>query len=167
MFKYILWIGCLLFFCLQNAHAKENLKTIDNILVEKSIRKMYLRHGDEVVHAYHISLGPHPEGHKEKEGDGRTPEGKYIISARNSHSKFHLSLRVSYPNAEDKIKAEKKKVSPGGDIMIHGTPNGIPSFIFKYFRKKDWTAGCIAVTNDEIEEIWDLVSIGTPIEIKP
>ncbi len=143
-------------------------KTVDNILVEKSIRKMYLRFGNENIKEYTIRLGPNPTGHKEQEGDGKTPEGKYTISGRNPKSAYHLSLRISYPNAADKSRAAAKKVSPGGDIMIHGYPNYTPNAAFDVIHKNyDWTEGCIAVTDKEIEEIWKLVPNGTPIEIKP
>ncbi len=143
-------------------------KTINNILVEKSVRKMYLRHGKENIKEYSIRLGSEPVGHKKREGDGKTPEGKYKISGRNPKSAYHLSLRISYPNAEDKARAAAQKVSPGGDIMIHGYPNHAMNAAFNFIHyMKDWTAGCIAVTDDEIEEIWELVPDGTPIEIKP
>lgn len=141
---------------------------VDNILVEKAARKMYLRKGDEVIKEYHIALGSNPVGHKEKEGDGKTPEGKYTISGRNEKSSYHLSLRVSYPNARDKAAAAAKNVAPGGDIMIHGYPNSAPAFAFNFIHQNyDWTAGCIAVTDEEIEEIWKLVPDNTPIELKP
>lgn len=143
-------------------------KTIDNILVEKSARKMYLRQGENTIKEYNIRLGPNPIGHKEQEGDGKTPEGKYTISGRNPKSAYHLALRVSYPNAADKSHAAVKKVSPGGDIMIHGYPNYASNAIFDAVHNNyDWTAGCIAVTDKEIEEIWQLVPNGTLIEIKP
>ncbi len=143
-------------------------KTIDNILVEKSVRKMYLRQGNKNIKEYTIRLGPNPTGHKEKEGDGKTPEGKYTISGRNPKSAYHLSLRISYPNAADKSRAAAKKVSPGGDIMIHGYPNYAPNAAFDFIHNNyNWTEGCIAVTDKEIEEIWKLVPNGTPIEIKP
>lgn len=143
-------------------------QTIDNILVEKSARKLYLRQKDKNIKEYTIRLGPNPTGHKEQEGDGKTPEGKYIISGRNPKSAYHLSLRISYPNATDKSRAALKKISPGGDIMIHGYPNYAPNAIFDAVHKNyDWTAGCIAVTDKEIEEIWQLVPNNTPIEIKP
>lgn len=141
---------------------------IDNILVEKAARKMYLRTGDDIIKEYHIALGSNPVGHKEKEGDGKTPEGKYTISGRNEKSSYHLSLRISYPNKQDKSVAAAKGVSPGGDIMIHGYPNYAPSIAFNFIHQNyDWTAGCIAVTDEEIEEIWKLVPDNTPIEIKP
>ncbi len=143
-------------------------QTIDNILVEKSVRKMYLRQGGKNIKEYTIRLGSNPTGHKEQEGDGKTPEGKYTISGRNPKSAYHLSLRISYPNAADKKRAALKKVSPGGDIMIHGYPNYAPNGIFDVIHNNyDWTEGCIAVTDKEIEEIWKLVSDGTPIVIKP
>ena len=143
-------------------------KTVDNILVEKNNRKMYLRYGKKNIREYNIRLGPNPIGHKEQEGDGKTPEGKYIISGRNPKSSYHLSLRISYPNSADKANAAAKKVKPGGDIMIHGYPNYTPNAAFDIVHNNyDWTAGCIAVTDEEIEEIWELVPDGAKIEIKP
>ena len=143
-------------------------QSIDNILVEKANRKMHLRHGDKIVKTYKISLGKNPVGAKVKSGDNKTPEGKYFIAKHNPKSAFYLSLKISYPN-EEQIKAAKDGgYDPGGDIMIHGYPNKIPAFLFKFWHNwKDWTAGCIAVTNDEIEEIYDIVKDGTPITILP
>ena len=138
----------------------------DSILVEKAARKLHLLRNGQIFKSYDISLGFSPVGHKQKEGDGKTPEGSYIISGRNPHSAYYLSLRISYPNARDRENARKRKVSPGGDIMIHGLPNRLP-FLGKSHLLKDWTAGCIAVTNEEIAEIWSLVPDNTPIEIKP
>ena len=143
-------------------------QSIDNILVEKANRKIHLRHGDEIVKTYKISLGKNPVGAKVKSGDNKTPEGNYTIERHNPKSIFHLSLKVSYPNAEQIKAAKEGNYEPGGDIMIHGYPNKIPAFLFKFWHKwKDWTAGCIAVTNDEIEEIYDAVKDGTPITILP
>ena len=143
-------------------------QSIDNILVEKTNRKMHLRHGDKIVKTYKISLGKSPVGAKVKSGDNKTPEGKYNIALHNPKSTFHLSLKISYPN-EEQIKAAKDgSYDPGGNIMIHGYPNKIPAFLFKFWHKwNDWTAGCIAVTNDEIEEIYEAVKDGTPITILP
>lgn len=140
---------------------------VDNILVDKSNRKMHLRHGDKIVKTYKISLGKDPVGAKVKSGDNKTPEGQYSIVKHNPKSAYHLSLKISYPN-EEQIKAAKDGgYDPGGDIMIHGYPNKA-SFLFRFkHRWKDWTAGCIAVTNDEIEEIYDAVKDGTPITIVP
>lgn len=131
----------------------------DEIRVDKSERRMELLRNGEVIRTYRILLGDAPVGHKRQQGDERTPEGRYRISFRNDKSRFHLSLRVSYPNAADRAQALARGVDPGGDIMIHGgTPAG-------YAR--DWTDGCIALTNRQIEEVWRLVPVGTPITISP
>lgn len=140
--------------------------TANRILVEKSKRTMTLFSDQRMLRTYSISLGPNPEGHKQQEGDGRTPEGIYWIDWRNPQSKYHLSLHISYPNAEDTQAAAVRGVSPGGDIMIHGLPNGV-GVIGKVHLAKDWTAGCIAVTNAEIEEIWAAVPDGAEVEIRP
>ncbi len=146
----------------------EKLPPIDNILVKKAERKLFLRHGNDIVRSYHIALGGRPEGHKTREGDNKTPEGRYKISGRNPGSLYHRSLRISYPDANDRAQAKALGVSPGGDIMIHGYPNRSSDFLFYFVHKfSDWTQGCIAVTNDEIEEIWRLVPDGTPITIEP
>ncbi len=132
---------------------------VDGIRVDKSERRMELLRKGKVIRTYRILLGDAPLGHKHQQGDERTPEGRYTITFRNGASRYHLSLRVSYPNAADVAWAKAHGVDPGGDIMIHGgTPPG-------YAR--DWTDGCIAVTNAEIEEIWRLVPVGTPITISP
>ena len=139
---------------------------VDRILVLKSARKMLLLSAGRTVKSYRISLGRNPVGDKVRRGDGRTPEGKYIIKNRNSRSSFHRSLRISYPDPRDMMEARRRGVHPGGNIMIHGLPNGHgPSWAKK--RLTDWTAGCIAVTDREIREIWHLVADGTPIEIRP
>ncbi|RZA34620.1 MAG: hypothetical protein EOP92_14735 [Lysobacteraceae bacterium] len=131
----------------------------DAVRVSKSERSMQLLRDSKVLRAYRIALGDAPVGHKRQQGDERTPEGDYTISFRNAKSRFHLSLRVSYPNAADRAQAAARGVDPGGDIMIHGnTPPGYTG---------DWTDGCIAVTDAEIEEIWRLVPVGTPIRIDP
>lgn len=140
---------------------------VDNILVEKAARKMYLRHGENIVKEYTIALGQNPIGAKKQEGDGKTPEGEYIISGRNPQSSYHLSLRISYPNEKDIAAAKAAGVSAGGDIMIHGFPNKIPNFLFNFIHPNDWTAGCIAVTDKEIDEIWRLVPDQTKIVINP
>ena len=119
-----------------------------------------------VFRSYKIALGGEPLGPKTCQGDHRTPEGIYSIDARNSASKFHRALHVSYPNGEDRRRAAAAHCSPGGDIMIHGLPNGYGR-IGAAHRLHDWTDGCIAVTDEEIEEIWRLVPNGTPVEIRP
>ncbi|MCU1235990.1 MAG: ErfK/YbiS/YcfS/YnhG [Candidatus Solibacter sp.] len=130
------------------------------IVVHKGRREMLLLRGESILRQYSIALGPNPTGHKVQEGDGRTPEGRYTIDYRNPKSKYHLSLHISYPNAGDIACAREAGVSPGGDIMIHGLKGATPT-------PGDWTQGCIAVTNEEMEEIWSLVPDGTPIVIEP
>src|SRR5689334_8954359 len=139
---------------------------VDRVLVEKSKRMMTLFGGDAVVKTYQVALGGDPIGPKQREGDHKTPEGFYTIDSRNAHSKFHLALHVSYPSEADRKRARKLGVSPGGAIMIHGLPDAFAS-LGALHRKTDWTNGCIAVTNEEIEEIWRLIKIDTPIEIRP
>ncbi|MBN9596046.1 MAG: L,D-transpeptidase family protein [Afipia sp.] len=134
--------------------------------INKSARQLSLFRGNEIIKSYEVSLGFSPIGHKAKEGDGRTPEGIYTAEFKNARSRFHLALRISYPNAEDRKTAQGYGVSPGSDIMIHGLPNGL-SWLNRFHLSRDWTDGCIAVTNSEIEEIWRLVATGTPIEIRP
>jgi murein L,D-transpeptidase YafK len=138
------------------------------IRVYKSERRMDLLDAKgNPLRSYQVSLGKNPVGHKARAGDGRTPEGKYFIDARNDKSNFFLSLRLSYPSRSDRTRAKKDGVSPGGDIFIHGLPNGKSWMFWKYNKKRDWTNGCIAVDNDEIKEIWNLVADGTPIVIEP
>jgi murein L,D-transpeptidase YafK len=134
---------------------------VNRVVVHKARREMLLLHGESVVRSYRIALGRDPAGHKLQEGDGRTPEGRYTIDRRNPKSAYHLSLHISYPNEADRSQAQARGVEPGCDIMIHGLPNG------GMVRAGDWTQGCIAVTDAEIEEIWRLVADGTEIEIHP
>ncbi len=146
--------------------AKVDLPVADSVLVEKSKRKMYLIHDGKPFREYDISLGDSPIGHKQQQGDEKTPEGNYVIDFRNPKSRYHLSLHINYPSQKDKDSAKKRGVSPGGDIFIHGLPNGM-GFLELAFMGRDWTDGCIAVTNGQIEEIWNLVKDGTPILINP
>ena len=146
--------------------AQKKKPVADKILVEKAARKLTLFRTGSPVRTYRIALGKNPEGPKVHEGDGRTPEGLYVIDWRNPGSAFHLSLHISYPNTADRKRAEALGVAPGGDIMIHGVKDEmIP--LGPAHRQSDWTEGCIAVTNDEIEEIWDLVPDGAVVEIVP
>lgn len=140
-------------------------KIIDRIEVFKSQRKMLVYSGDQLLKTYKISLGRNPKGHKEFEGDFKTPEGIYEINAKNPNSGYHKNLGVSYPNEKDIEHAKLLGKSPGGHIKIHGIRNG-SGFISKFQRWKDWTAGCIAVTNDEVDELYENVKIGAKIEIK-
>lgn len=139
---------------------------VSRVLVRKSERRLYLMDGDQVVKSYRISLGDNPEGHKLYEGDERTPEGDYTLDWRNASSDFYKSIHISYPSEQDRELAHSWGLSPGGSIMIHGLPNDAGDMAFAY-RGLDWTDGCIAVTNEEMDEIWQLVSNGTPIRILP
>ena len=138
----------------------------DRIEVHKAKREMLLLREGRVIGRYRVGIGQSPIGPKQRQGDGKTPEGAYTISGRNPASAYHLALRISYPNAADVERARTAGEDPGGDIMIHGRPNNEPESE-RRARMGDWTAGCIAVTNEEIEEIWRLVPNGTPIEIQP
>lgn len=137
-----------------------NGPVVTSVQVHKSARRMYLLHHDKVLKAYDVGLGFAPDGHKQFEGDGKTPEGTYFIDRRNPNSEFHLSLGISYPNPVDRENARSQGKSPGGDIFIHGGPN-------KPVRSRDWTAGCIAVTDREMETIYAMIKDGTVIHILP
>jgi tetratricopeptide (TPR) repeat protein len=138
----------------------------DKILIEKKERRLTLISKGKVLKTYKIALGGNPNGPKERQGDNKTPEGTYVIDSRNRDSRYHLSLHISYPNEKDKKRAKVLGVSPGGDIMIHGIKNGF-SWAGDYHTEVDWTKGCIAVTDEEIEEIDKLAPNGTIVEIRP
>jgi murein L,D-transpeptidase YafK len=138
----------------------------DRVLVRKAARRLVLMRQGRVLKSYRMALGGQPGRPKECEGDQRTPEGKYVIDRRNPRSAFHLSLHISYPDQADVSRAAERGVSPGGDVMIHGLRNGY-GWLGPLHRLRDWTTGCIAVTNLEIEEIWNAVPDGTEIEIVP
>jgi murein L,D-transpeptidase YafK len=137
---------------------------VDRIIVEKAARRMVLVQADKPVREYRIALGFAPEGDKERQGDGRTPEGTFRIDRRNEGSAYHLSLGLDYPQAEDRARAKAGGYSPGGDIMIHGQPNAVPEGMIV---KGDWTAGCIALTNAQMREVWQVAGIGTLVEVRP
>jgi murein L,D-transpeptidase YafK len=138
----------------------------DLVLVEKSERKLHLLKNGRVLRSFPISLGLAPEGHKEREGDFRTPEGRYRLTSRNKDSDYFLSILVSYPNERDRAHARSLGVNPGGAIMIHGTPNS-PRYDDRRYQGWDWTDGCIAVSNSDMVDIWLMTREGTPIEIRP
>ena len=138
----------------------------DYVLVRKSSKELTLFAGSHRIKTYKIALGKNPVGHKVMEGDKRTPEGSYFIDARNENSKYHLALHISYPDVIDDMIARSLGSSPGGGIMIHGTGDEY-AWMGKFHAANNWTDGCIAVTNKEIEEIWQLVPDGTRIEIMP
>jgi len=139
---------------------------IDAVLVKKSEKKMYLLKEGKSIKEYKVVFGANPKGHKQKEGDERTPEGKYVIDFKKENSSFYKAVHISYPNEHDKAKARESGLNPGGSIMIHGQKNGLGwlSWLSQWFN---WTDGCIAITNREMDEIWELINEGTPIEIQP
>ncbi|MDP5218168.1 L,D-transpeptidase family protein [Ruegeria sp. 2205SS24-7] len=139
------------------------VEQVDHILIEKSARRLSATSDGNVVFEAEIALGFEPGGDKQMEGDGKTPEGHFTIDRRNPQSAFHLSLGLDYPRPEDIARAKAQGVDPGGDIFIHGQPNGLSILTLP----GDWTAGCIAVSNAEMETLWRLVPIGTPVEIRP
>jgi len=138
----------------------------DRVLVLKAKRKLYLLREGQVLRRYRVALGRVPLGPKTREGDGRTPEGVYRLDWRNPESQFYRSIHISYPDDSDLRRAAELGVPPGGDIMIHGLPSDLNGFESTHARR-DWTEGCIAVTNEEIDEIWALVEDGTIVEIRP
>ena len=142
------------------------LELADRIVVRKSERRMYLMRGESVLRTYRIALGLNPVGHKERAGDFRTPEGRYALTRRNARSEFFLSIQISYPSRRDLVAARRNGWDPGGAIMIHGAPNRLrhdPD----YYTTRDWTDGCIAVSNGDMIEIWMLTPDGAPIDILP
>ena len=167
MLKLIIACNLLILFSLaaSSALAVDAVKA-DKVLIEKRARILTLFSKGQVIKSYKVALGGNPEGAKEKEGDNKTPEGTYTIDSRNTKSSYHLALHISYPNTQDIQRAKQQGVSPGGNIMIHGIRNGL-GWIGKFHRWLDWTKGCIAVTDNEIDEIGKLVANGTPVEIRP
>ena len=138
----------------------------DRVVVEKGERKLHLFRGGDVLRTYDIALGIVPVGDKQREGDFRTPEGRYVLDARNPNSDFFLSIHISYPDATDRREARSLGVDPGSAIMIHGQPNE-PTYSEAYYRNQDWTNGCIAVSNSDMIDIWLMTPDNTPIEIRP
>lgn len=146
---------------------KEVKDYVDFVLVRKKERKLYLYSGDQVVKSYTIALGKQPQGQKLEEGDSRTPEGLYTLDWRNPNSRFFRSIHISYPNVVQTRSAKEAGIDPGGEIMIHGQPTDWAERIKLTFSYQDWTEGCIAVENQDMLEIWDLVRDGTLIKIEP
>lgn len=138
----------------------------DLVLVKKSESKLFLVSDDKPFREYDVVFGAEPIGHKQQEGDERTPEGKYTLDYKKEDSAFYKAIHISYPNEQDVKHAQAKGISPGGQIMIHGQRNGLGLLAF-LAQRFNWTDGCIAVTNSEMEEIWQAVDAGTPIEILP
>jgi murein L,D-transpeptidase YafK len=143
-----------------------SLPIADQVIVRKSERRLYLMRGGKVLRSYRVALGLMPAGAKERAGDFRTPEGRYLLTRRNSHSDYFLSIQVSYPNDEDLRRARRQHVDPGGSIMIHGLPNSLrhpPD----YYATSDWTDGCIAMSDSDMVELWLLTQDNIPIDIQP
>jgi murein L,D-transpeptidase YafK len=156
----------LFFFCLPHTSLGTSPKTVDRILIEKSKRSLSLLSGTTVVKNYKVALGGQPIGAKDRQGDHKTPEGIYSIDGKIPNSQFHKALHISYPNASDREHARKLGAPAGGDVEIHGLGERW-GWVGSEHRLKDWTDGCIAVTNEEIDEMYSLVKVGTVVEIRP
>src|SRR5215467_9345802 len=139
--------------------------SVDRVVVHKHERKLVLLSDGKELRSYKVALGGEPVGPKTRLGDHRTPEGSYLLDSRNPNSHFYKAFHISYPNSKDTAAAKKRGFSPGGDIMLHGLPKEY-AWVGKGHTLNDWTDGCIAVTNEEMDELWKLVPVGTPIEIK-
>lgn len=175
-----IWVQCLLIFALllcganEAAAAKTSISNvdfkmdspIDLVRVYKAARRLELISAGHVIHRFPIALGSNPTGHKVKEGDGRTPEGRYVLDYKKSDSAYHLAIHVSYPNPQDTAAAKAKGVDPGGQIMIHGQKNGL-GWLAPISQWFDWTQGCIALNNQHMDIMWRVVNVPTPIEIFP
>jgi len=146
--------------------AADEIKAADRVVVRKAQRRLYLYSGSRLLAEYKVALGLNPVGTKERERDFRTPEGRYFLNRRNTHSDYFLAIQVSYPNKEDELHARKNHWAPGGSIMIHGSPN-IPKHPGAYYATNDWTDGCIALSNSDMVEFWLLTQDNIPIEIRP
>lgn len=138
----------------------------DAVVVKKSDHQLFLVKNGKIIKQFHIALGGNPKGHKQQEGDQRTPEGKYKLDYKTTQSGYYKAFHISYPNQADINNARKRGVQPGGQILIHGQPNGRESYQ-AITQKFDWTLGCIALTNADMDEVWAAVDAGTPIDIKP
>jgi len=146
--------------------AEVNPEHADRIIVFKSAHTLCLMRADQVLRAYRVALGRSSVGPKTRKGDHKTPEGQYIIDGKKERSRFYRALHISYPNAADTARAQKEGQDPGGDVEIHGIENGL-GWIGRLHRSFDWTDGCVAVTDAEMDQIWEAVAVGTPVEIRP
>lgn len=149
--------------CLSSAAAVEKA---DLVRVKKSESKLYLVRAGVPYATFHVVFGKNPQGHKQQEGDERTPEGRYVLDYKKDDSAFYKSIHISYPNAKDIAQAQQRGVSPGGAVMIHGQKNGL-GWLAPVAQLVNWTDGCIALTNEEMQAVWEAVDAGTPIEIEP
>lgn len=142
------------------------IEMADRVIVRKAERQLLLMRGERVLRSFEVALGLSPTGHKQREGDFRTPEGNYLLAGRNANSDFFLAIQVNYPGPDDLRRASSQGVSPGGLIMIHGQPNR-PTKPLEYYQTRDWTNGCIAVSNSDMVDIWLMTPDNTPIQILP
>ena len=165
MNRFLTTVTALLLLAFPGLQASE-FPVADLVVVEKGKRELHLLQNGEIFRTFEIALGIRPEGDKQHEGDFRTPEGRYMLDARNPNSEFFLSIHISYPNRQDRREARSKGLDPGGQIMIHGQPN-IPTKSEAYYQTQDWTNGCIAVSNSDMIDIWLMTGDLTPIEIRP
>ena len=146
-------------------YPKHNRVYATKVVIDKSERKLYLYNGNRVIADFHIALGGNPVGPKRIQGDKKTPEGNYTLDYKKSDSSYYKAIHISYPSKKDKDFAKRLGKSPGGLIMIHGQPNGW-GWISPILQRFNWTSGCIAVSNDDMDSIWSMIKVGTPIEIK-
>ena len=149
-----------------SSFAEHSAFEVDRVIVYKHERKLVLLSQGKELKSYKVALGGTPVGPKARQGDHRTPEGVYVLDSQNARSQYYKAFHISYPNATDKAAARKLGVDPGGAIMLHGLPKQY-AWIGKSHALHDWTDGCIAVTNEEMDELWQLIRVGTPIEIRP
>ena len=161
-----LLLGLLLSVAAADDVVPSNHEQADSVLVVKSERKLYLLQAGRVLRTFDVALGLVPSGPKQREGDFRTPEGKYFLESRNTDSDYFLSIKVSYPNEQDRARARAQGLDPGGQIMIHGLPNE-PRYAQRHYESSDWTDGCIAVSNSDMVDIWLMTRESLPIEIRP
>jgi murein L,D-transpeptidase YafK len=164
--RNLFFLNAMLCGCQTITSPAQTKAVVDSIIVSKSAHTLSVISGKTVLKTYHVALGRGSAGAKQVVGDNRTPEGKYIIDEKKTSTKFHKALHISYPNADDRARALKLGKSPGGDIEIHGLPATF-AWVGTAQRTLDWTTGCIALSNDEIDELWKMVSVGTPVEIDP
>jgi murein L,D-transpeptidase YafK len=159
-------IFLVLLLCLLQAPYGAPAQKADKVLVIKSEKRLYLMKEGKQIASYRATFGGNPVGHKERQGDQRTPEGHYVLDYKNRNSKFYKSIHISYPNAQDRREARRRGVDPGGDIMIHGQANGWgwAGPVMQFFS---WTDGCVALSDRDMDEVWEAVNAGTPIEIRP
>ena len=159
-------LGLILLVLLTPAVMKAEFPVADRVVIEKAVRKLHLMQNGKAFRTFKIALGLRPVGDKKKEGDFKTPEGRYYLDSRNQHSDYFLAIHISYPDSADLSEASQTGNDPGGAIMIHGQPNE-PTRSETYYRTQDWTNGCIAVSNSDMIDIWLMTGENTPIEIRP